>query len=1649
MKPKFANLILAASIVVSFSGQALAAPVIKANNADALNLNTSWVGGVLPGAADIATWDATITGVPVQTVALGADLSWSGIDMTNTGADVTFTAANTVTLGTAGFTSAATKWVFINSAVALGAAQTWTTPNNLYINGIVSGSSALTKAGGAILTLSGTNTITGGINVTAGQVTTKNGAGLGPVANVLTLGNGTTYRYERTGANGTTFVGNPITVSSSSSVTITGDNAANGYSGLVTGDAASTVNIGAVGALTQCSFSAAGQQFASFPGTVAITAAGSIRFSASSALNNGGSSTIFAVNGNLTTRNGGAIALGALTGAGTINAGGSGGNVTFTIGGKGINADFAGVISNNSATILSLVTKTGAGTQTLSGANTYTGNTAVNVGTLEIGNGGATGSIGATNVAVAALANFVLNPGSSQAQTVSGIISGAGNVVKRGGGRTTLTGVNTFSVTPVIEAGMLAINADSGLGNAANGVSFATGSGTLASDAAGLTTARAMSLASGITGGLSAIDATDSIEASGVISGNGALAIGGLGVVRLTGANTYVGTTTVTSGILDVGAAGSTSTGAVSVTGGNLAGTGTVTGAVSVSSGAGVKPGAVTTTTSATGTLNTGALTLAGGSTLYTEFTNAATYDRVVVTGNLLTSGASVATPVLVDLRLENSVAKWTTLGTYNLIQYSGTFTGNANDLFEVSPGSTQSGLSYTFAASGGFITVTVAGAAPSEWNVDANGTWTNAGNWLNGVPNAIGATAKFGPIITALRTVTVDSPKTVGTVQFNNANDYTVAGASILSLNATTGNAGIEILAGSHAITAPLSLDDSLDLTLASAANTLTLTGNITGAGGINNATSGAVTFSGTNTFAGAVSFSNGSLTFGNGSLGAGALTLANTTLHWDSGNVQDISTKTVTIGGTSVTFDTNFNNVLLANPIGNSGTGNLIKTGQGRLTFAGTATYTGTTTISGGILQLGNGGTNGLVSGTITNNVILAVNLVGGSVFPNLVVGTGSFVHAGSGSLSLSAQNTFSGTTSISANTGILSLADPLNLQNSTLNLAAAGGDLSFGTLTAATLGGLSGDKGLALNNTTPAAVTLTIGNNNQATTYSGVLSGTGSLTKVGTAVSSLSGLNSYSGATLVSGGNLELLTGGGINGSTLTVSGTGKMLISGGSFGATTGTLNIASNGLEINGGTVTFSGALTAAGSTGVSASALIKVTGGSLTVPSITLGRTFENATAEPAAATADRNLYITGGAVSITGALNVGTASAQPNSTVVTRIDGGSLTVDGALTVGLNNTGRWSILDNNGGVLTSTNAVSGIVLGGTFGTGGKSAFLVRAGIATAERIQLGQLAMFGNGLVNVSGGELYVGAGGIVVGSTEAAFVPEIRLSGGTLGAKAAWSTSVPVNVTTASTIKASNALDAAQNITLNGPVTGAGGLTKVGDGTLTMTNGNSYLGITAVYKGTLSVTTKTFDDATTIALEPANGAVLNLNFSGGDRIAVLTIDSVGMPDGVYGSLTNSTPGITQTAAITGTGLLYVNTAVPTSPYLSWAAANGLTTGVNDGAGQDPDNDGVSNMLEFVLGGNPLASSTGILPALTMTPTNFIFNFTRSDESEAEVALTFQSGTNLSSWAGVAVGAVSAGVVTIVENGSAPDSITVTIPKGSNTKLFGRLQGVK
>jgi hypothetical protein len=117
-------------------------------------------------------------------------------------------------------------------------------------------------------------------------------------------------------------------------------------------------------------------------------------------------------------------------------------------------------------------------------------------------------------------------------------------------------------------------------------------------------------------------------------------------------------------------------------------------------------------------------------------------------------------------------------------------------------------------------------------WNVDADANWSAANNWTAGIPDAAGAKAVFGGVITAARTVTVDTGITVGRIEFNNANAYTIAGANTLTLDATSGDAKIMVGGGSHTISAAVTLADNTAISVAPATGQLSITGALNSSG-------------------------------------------------------------------------------------------------------------------------------------------------------------------------------------------------------------------------------------------------------------------------------------------------------------------------------------------------------------------------------------------------------------------------------------------------------------------------------------------------------------------------------------------------------------------------------------------------------------------------------------------------------------------------------------------------------------------------------------------------------------------------------------------------------------------------------------------------
>lgn len=137
-------------------------------------------------------------------------------------------------------------------------------------------------------------------------------------------------------------------------------------------------------------------------------------------------------------------------------------------------------------------------------------------------------------------------------------------------------------------------------------------------------------------------------------------------------------------------------------------------------------------------------------------------------------------------------------------------------------------------------------------------------------------------------------------------------------------------------------------------------------------------------------------------------------------------------------------------------------------------------------------------------------------------------------------------------------------------------------------------------------------------------------------------------------------------------------------------------------------------------------------------------------------------------------------------------------------------------------------------------------------------------------------------------------------------------------------------------------------------------------------------------------------------------------------------------------------------TAPPADAFASWASTHGLT-GAAAGFTADPDNDGISNGVEFVIGGEPNPANAGsnssaLLPTTSVSGTNLVFTFKRRTEAAYLNPAVEFSTTLQGAWT-TAVAPTNATIT--VTPGTPADTVTVTVPRGSNTKMFARLKVTK
>jgi hypothetical protein len=119
-------------------------------------------------------------------------------------------------------------------------------------------------------------------------------------------------------------------------------------------------------------------------------------------------------------------------------------------------------------------------------------------------------------------------------------------------------------------------------------------------------------------------------------------------------------------------------------------------------------------------------------------------------------------------------------------------------------------------------IDFTVAAPPASTYNTDADSNWDTPAAWNGDVPNAANAVVNFGSVITAPRTITLNTARTAGVLNFDNANRYTISGTGSLTVTGTA--AAVNVVSGGHTMAVPVTLSDNTSLNVTPSASVLTL---------------------------------------------------------------------------------------------------------------------------------------------------------------------------------------------------------------------------------------------------------------------------------------------------------------------------------------------------------------------------------------------------------------------------------------------------------------------------------------------------------------------------------------------------------------------------------------------------------------------------------------------------------------------------------------------------------------------------------------------------------------------------------------------------------------------------------------------------------
>ncbi|GET24068.1 S-layer family protein [Prolixibacter sp. NT017] len=433
---------------------------------------------------------------------------------------------------------------------------------------------------------------------------------------------------------------------------------------------------------------------------------------------------------------------------------------------------------------------------------------------------------------------------------------------------------------------------------------------------------------------------------------------------------------------------------------------------------------------------------------------------------------------------------------------------------------------------------------------------------------------------------------------------------------------------------------------------------------------------------------------------------------------------------------------------------------------------------------VNTGNAGGVSINSNTITlgSGDVLTWSGSSSATVNSTLSGSGNLSKTGSGTLTLSSGSNnagWSGAISVTGGTLSAGVSAPGSLPSG--NLTLDGGTLQC------TVTGTAGTTRTIANNVVLGANggTMSIGGGGGAniTDFTGVISGTGNLTKTGAAILRLNGSNTFAGTTTVFAGTLSVAGDSNLGTGTLTLDNASTLAVT----GPTTIDNSIALNGTSTidNSAAVTLSGIITGANN-------LVKSGPGTLTLSGT---NTYSGTTTVDA------------GTLSVSSDSNLGNGA-------LTLSSGTNLALTGATTVD-----NAVVLSGNATVNTSANATLSGVISGT-----------------------GNLTKTGTGTLTLSGSNTYSGttstsAGILQVASDSNLGTGAVNLAGSTLAVSGATTIDNAVNLSGSSTVRAS------ADATLSGVVSGSGSLTKQGSASLTLSNTDTYTGSTTISAGTLMVT--------------------------------------------------------------------------------------------------------------------------------------------------------------------------------------------------------------